>query len=549
MPGSLGSLNIQLTLDQIKFQNALTKAEQRAQTFSRRTQKYLNNIDAAMTSLNKSSKVTNLLLGKDMLSTLSRGIQTTLRYADANTEVINKLRLVTNGSTALTAATNSVFEIALRTNQELDTTAQIYQRLSQNAETLHLSQERVASITETINKAVAMSGASAASAQAALMQFGQALASGVLRGEEFNSLSDQTPAILDAIAKGLGVTRGELREMAKAGKLTMDVVIPALEKVKDSVDTDFSKRIKTVSQAFTNLETSFVKTIGSFNESIGVTDFLAENIELVAANLEEAIKAAVIFGGVLAIGQLGKYSGLLLTSSINSAKSAIAHKKEAQAIYEQATATRVAAEANLAKLKTNLELTRSNKKKATLRKKIKIQTAEIIGLVNAEAAAKRNLLTVNRLLNVATRGLNAVMGLLGGPAGVVMLAGGALWYFSSQAEKARNWALDTTRANQQLTESYEDLSVAALSLRVTEQLKEIERLNDEVGKARGGLLTSQISTDFEGFTVMGNTDEQEMEKLKLEIQTIKENAEKAKQVLSKMLEPLVQKMKNSGKKF
>lgn len=97
-------------------------------------------------------------------------------------------------------------------------------------------------MTETVSKAVAISGASSASAEAALTQFGQALTSGSFRGDEFNSVIEQTPALAQAIAKGLGVTTGELRQMANNGKLTSDVLVKALEKAKSSVDSKFNKQ-------------------------------------------------------------------------------------------------------------------------------------------------------------------------------------------------------------------------------------------------------------------------------------------------------------------
>ena len=85
------------------------------------------------------------------------------------------------------------------------------------------------------------------------MQFGQAMASGELRGEELNSVMEQTPGLADAIAKGLGITTAELKAMGKAGELAIPKVIEALKKAKDSVDSDFEKRVITVSQAFTNI--------------------------------------------------------------------------------------------------------------------------------------------------------------------------------------------------------------------------------------------------------------------------------------------------------
>ncbi|HCL3955953.1 TPA: tape measure protein, partial [Pseudomonas aeruginosa] len=167
-----------------------------------------------MTALAASIKAAALGLGA--LFSIREIIQTT----DAWTNLQNRLRLVTSTQAQLAAVTDDVYRIAQLTSSALDSTATVYQRFAQNADRLNISQRQVASLTDTVAKSIAISGASAQSAEAALVQFGQALASGVLRGEEFNSVSEQAPALLKAIADGLNVNIGELRKMANEGQLT-----------------------------------------------------------------------------------------------------------------------------------------------------------------------------------------------------------------------------------------------------------------------------------------------------------------------------------------
>ncbi|HHK4005465.1 TPA: tape measure protein, partial [Pseudomonas aeruginosa] len=171
-------------------------------------------IGGGMTALAASIKAAALGLGA--LFSIREIIQTT----DAWTNLQNRLRLVTSTQAQLAAVTDDVYRIAQLTSSALDSTATVYQRFAQNADRLNISQRQVASLTDTVAKSIAISGASAQSAEAALVQFGQALASGVLRGEEFNSVSEQAPALLKAIADGLNVNIGELRKMANEGQLT-----------------------------------------------------------------------------------------------------------------------------------------------------------------------------------------------------------------------------------------------------------------------------------------------------------------------------------------
>ena len=124
---------------------------------------------------------------------------------DTYTGLQNRLKLVTNNQAELNKATEDTFQIA-QNLFSMGFCLQVYQRFSDNAKTLNLTMDDTARLTETVSKAVAISGASAEAADAALVQFGQALASGTLRGEELNSVMEQTPALAKAIAKGMGIT-------------------------------------------------------------------------------------------------------------------------------------------------------------------------------------------------------------------------------------------------------------------------------------------------------------------------------------------------------
>ena len=563
---SLGSLNILLSLDSIQFNQALdkssyqtqkfakqfelnfTKAQAKAKQFSERTTQYLNNIEKAANTINKTTSRTFLAgIVSSGGSYLSSGISDVIKYADSYTELQNRIRLVTNSQTAMVAATESVFDISLKTNQAVGATAQIYQRFAQNADRLNLSQLQVSELTETVAKSVAISGASAGAAEAALMQFGQALGSAELRGDELNSVIEQTPGLADAIAKGLGVTTGELKNLAKAGQLDIHTVIQALVKARDTVDNDFNKRVKTLAMSYTNLGTSFIKYAGEADRTYGITQKLGESVDFVSKNLDQLITAAVVLTGALAVGRISQYSAELAKSGIVSAKNALAHIAEAKAIATKATAMRTAAQVEMASLNAQFQLAQSEQTRFALRERMKVQSAQIIALAQAEATAKRNLATATNIAAMAAKGLQSVMALLGGPAGVIGIAATSLIFFSSQAAQARQWALDTTTANQGLADSYDQISESALSLKIIEQLEKIEKYYAEIEKLKAGVKSKNINGDFDGFTVVNAQTEAEIKKVNDQIGTMTENADKAKQALEKMLSPLGEKMLRAGK--
>ncbi|WP_430310681.1 phage tail tape measure protein [Pseudomonas sp. PONIH3] len=200
------------------------------------------------------------------------------QYSEQYTNLTNRLRLVTEGAEQLAFAQDSVYRVAQNSRQSLQSTAEVYQRVAQNARQLGLSFADVESVTETVSKTVALSGASAQAAEASMVQFGQALASGTLRGDELNSIMEQTPALAQAIARGLGVSIGQLRTMGAEGKLTSEAVVKALQSQKDKVDELSGSLQVTVSQSITAFNNSLVTTVGKLDEATGASARLARGI-------------------------------------------------------------------------------------------------------------------------------------------------------------------------------------------------------------------------------------------------------------------------------
>lgn len=206
------------------------------------------------------------------------GIREAAQAVEQYDQLTNRLRLVTENTAQLAYAQQSIGAIAQASYQSLDTTAQVYQRIAQNAKALGLTFAEVGSITETVAKTVALSGVSAEAASAALTQFGQALASGTLRGDELNSILEQTPALAQAVARGLGVSTAELRAMGAEGKLTSQAIIGALENQKQAVDELASSLEVTGGQALQAFGNSLTMAIGKLDNATGASNMFAESV-------------------------------------------------------------------------------------------------------------------------------------------------------------------------------------------------------------------------------------------------------------------------------
>lgn len=213
-------------------------------------------------------------------------IASVARVADAYSNLAARIKLVTGEGAAFNEAFEGVQQIALRTNSTLEATGTLFTRIAQAGREIGLTQRDALALTETINQAVQVSGSSAEASSAAITQLIQGLQSGVLRGEEFNSVMEQAPRLAQALAAGLGVTTGELRKMAEAGSLTSATVINALQGQSAALQREFESLPPTIGRAIQNLSTAWSVYVGSADAGTGASAAAARAITALAGNLE-----------------------------------------------------------------------------------------------------------------------------------------------------------------------------------------------------------------------------------------------------------------------
>lgn len=232
-----------------------------------------------------------------------------VQVADAVVTLNNQLKLATGSTQAAASAYTALFDIAQRSRVGFVELGETYASIARAAAPLGVSQERLLKVTESIGNAMTISGGSAQGLQAALVQLGQGLSSGVLRGEELNSVMEQAPRLAKALADGLGVTTGQLRAMGAEGEITAEKVIKALESQSAVLKGEVAGSALTVGQAFTQLGNSTTYAIGELDKTIGVSSAVAGAISSIASSLdglgrvvadnEVAIKATLGFAGAV----------------------------------------------------------------------------------------------------------------------------------------------------------------------------------------------------------------------------------------------------------
>lgn len=344
------------------------------------------------------------------------------RTADAYANLQARIKLVTGEGAALQDAFNGVFDVALRTNSAIEGTGTLFTRIAQAGKDLGLTtaqaSQQALQLTETINQAIQVSGGSAQSADAAVTQLIQALQSGVLRGEEFNSVMEQAPRLARALADGLGVTTGELRKLAEAGTLTSTAVINALQGQSAALQREFEQLPPTVGKALQTLNTEWTRYVGEVDKANGISRTAAEAIQALARNLDSVGAALEVAGKAVAA-----YIAIDLAKSLYARAAAAAAAAAAQA-QESATtvaATRAVA-ANTAAVGANTAAKTANTAATTASATATAASALAFGTVEkniriggtAAAEATKNFSVMGTAFGLARAGAGALLTAIGG---------------------------------------------------------------------------------------------------------------------------------------
>lgn len=276
----------------------IERATRAAQAEIRRLENELNGLDETQERVSQGSgglggNINRLrgafgsLQGLLAAAGLGIGVAEIIQTADAFKTLEARVKLATGEGASFVSGFEGVKRIANETFSSVENTGELFSRISQAAESLGLAQTEVLSVTRTINEAIKLSGGSAASADAAITQLIQGLQSGVVRGDEFNSIMEQSPRLAKAMADGLGVTRGELRAMAADGKLSSEVVIGAIQSQGAAIASEFETLPTTVGNSLQVLKNKLFNFVGEIDGSLNQTSKLAEAIDYIGDNLED----------------------------------------------------------------------------------------------------------------------------------------------------------------------------------------------------------------------------------------------------------------------
>ncbi|QKY02816.1 tape measure protein [Janthinobacterium lividum] len=429
---------------------------------------------------------------------IGAGLAEIIKMADEYAKFTAQLRLASTSVADYAASYEAVKRIAKTSQQDLASTGVLYARIANGTRELGTTQKQVAAITETVNLALRVSGATATESASAQLQLSQAFASGTLRGEEFNAVNEAAPRLMDALAVGMGVGKGALKGMATEGLITSNIMATVLPKALESLREE-GKKIQTISGAFTNLKSEMLEFFGIQAQANGTVAAITTAIGFLEKNLNSlvivlktlmayqigtwlatwtantyakvtasmALRAATVAQMQADVGAAEAQVALLAVTQaaiVEARAEAIARLSQAQANIRAAQAAIFAAEAAGAQsyalmvLRTSTaELAVAEAARSAMLKELAIlgvqqkRISEQIAVADStQAAAKARLAGATGVLAGAMRGLSAATAFLGGPLGAAILLIGVLtlaWqHFGKKAKEA----------NEQAAESFEE---------------------------------------------------------------------------------------------
>lgn len=276
------------------------------------TTRQLESLDKAGAKTNNTvSKMAGVWKAAIAAISIASVIQVTralVRQADQWNTINARIGLVTKSSAQLLDVQGKLFSVAQRTGASFEGTADLYVKLAQSSDRLRENQAELLQVTELVNKSLVVSGADTASAAAVTRQFAQALAAGALRGDEFVSVMEGAPRLARAIAEGLDVSVGKLRELAGEGKLTADTVTNALLRSRKSIDDEFGKLPLTVGRATQQVENAILRLIGKTDDASSSSLALARAISDVADTLSDPATVQAFQNTIGLMAQLASQS-------------------------------------------------------------------------------------------------------------------------------------------------------------------------------------------------------------------------------------------------
>ncbi|EPK8200516.1 tape measure protein [Morganella morganii] len=542
----VGEIVYQVQMDVAQLLTSQRQLDQRLRNMEggfNRTTNAVNGTERSMASLSRVAASLTAYLSASAVAS----------YAEAWTVLNNKLSNSVRASESLVEVTERVFNISQDTRSSLDATATLYARLERGTRQYNTSAEDLAKLTTIINQGFIVSGATAQEAENAIIQLSQGIASGVLRGEEFNSVSEQGSRLMVALADSMGVSIGQLRAMAAEGKLTTDVVVNGLLSQGAAIGEEFSKTTQTMSQALQEAGNNITKFFGNSSTVQSFIGGFNDSVVVVSENLDSLTNILVIAAGVIG----SRYAGALalagaaqvkkardtMAGAAASRQAAVAERDAAAVLVRKTVADRDAAMSALNLARAEYQVARGSAAEATAlanvtRLKTAYSNAAIIAAQanNTLSASQARVAATGLTMANALKAMNWLLAPIGGPAGAAMLAGAAIYYFFQKTEEAKRSAHEFADSLNGLRSSMDKLTRTGLAAKIAEAKDQLDTLTQAQKEAEEEVknLNTAYKAYSDGVWHLGSTQEK-LETISRKLAKAEENLERVQNDRSKTI--------------
>ncbi|EHA4495041.1 TPA_asm: phage tail tape measure protein [Salmonella enterica subsp. enterica serovar Agona] len=503
---TLRELIIKISANSQSFQSEISRASRmgndyyrvmqtggrQAAAASRETQRAL----AEVTSQINTAKASALGMAGAFAGAFATGHLISL--ADEWSSVNARLKQASQSSDDFTESQRALMDISQRTGTAFSDNASLFARSAASMREYGYSSQQVLDVTEAISTGLKLSGASTAEASSVITQFSQALAQGVLRGEEFNSVNENGDRVIRALAAGMGVARKDLKAMADQGLLTADKFVPALISQLGTMRGEFEAMPQTVSAATTKIENAFMAWVGGANEATGATATLVSVMNGVADNIDTVAAAAGVLasiGGARYLGgklsDLGSETANLIEARKNEIALAAARAESATQSQRKAAADALAAERAYQLAQSELAMAKNTNAEALAtqnaiakRQAMIAANAALVQSNRAVATSQEALNKMTSAMNLVKAGASGLLSLVGGIPGILMLGAGAWYAMYQKQEQARESAIQYASTLDEVVEKSKQMSPAQIKGAIADAGDSIDALKRKLNDLR-----------------------------------------------------------------
>ncbi|HEJ9057157.1 TPA: phage tail tape measure protein [Serratia fonticola] len=467
------------------YHRTMTQGNRQAENATRQSQRALADLNGQLATVRSSA----LAMAGAFAGAFATG--NLIAMADKWNSLNARVKLATSSAEDFSTAQAGLMRISQYTGSTFESNASLFSKASSSLREYGYTTKDILSLTEALSTGLQVSGSSAEETSTVITQLSQALARGVLRGQDFNSVAQSGGRIMKMLSDGLGVAQKDLKGLADAGKLPTPVIVPALISQLGQVRKEFDTMPNSVSAASTRINNAFMEWIGGQNQAAGITTSLAGVMDGLAGNIDNV---ATGLGVLVGIGAVRYFGNLALGVQTATGRMLAAYRTEvavAAAQVEGTKAATAAARATLYRAQQARAAAVGIEAQIIAERQLAVAQGQLAASITARTMAQSGL---NAVTSLGTRLGSGLLSAVGGIPGIVLGVGAAWYYVHEKNEQARKTVLAYGNTVEQVRKQMSGMSIAGLESTAVDagksiavQRSEIAKTEEEVRKLKDSL--------------------------------------------------------------